>query len=146
MTFWDWTQDNLKLLQSPVMAAKLGFGGQASSTRTETLRSGSKIKCMDEGPFKNLRPSWIAFSPKEVVQQEHCFFRNVIDGPSNPDAVTMAPAYTAENIRKIQEEEEFYEMFEQRLEGSPHGVIHASLGGEMNPTTSPNGMFPLASD
>jgi tyrosinase len=80
------------------------------------------------------------------VQQEHCFFRNVIDGPSNPDAVTMAPAYTAENIRKIQEEEEFYEMFEQRLEGSPHGVIHASLGGEMNPTTSPNGMFPLASD
>ena len=23
-------------------------------------------------------------------------------------------------------------------EGGPHGTIHASLGGEMNPTTSPN--------
>jgi tyrosinase len=93
---------------------------------------------MDDGPFRNLRPSRVAFSPTDIADNEHCFYREVIDGPDNRDAVSMAPAYTSENIAQIQTLQNFTS-FAQNLEGSPHGVIHASLGGEMNPTTSPNG-------
>jgi tyrosinase len=150
MTFWDWTQDNLALLKSPVMSSRLGFGGQGSSQRTETLRDGSTIKCVSDGPFKNLRPSYLAVSPQEVTAQKHCFFRDVTDGKDDPNAVLMAGGYNSSNVKKIQKEE-YFSSFAQMLEGGPHGVIHASLGGEMNPTTSPNGKsfcpssFPLSS-
>jgi tyrosinase len=140
MTFWDWTQDNLALLKSPVMSAT-AFGGQGSSTRTETYRDdGSTLKCVSDGAFKNLRPSWLAISPTEVTKTNkgHCMFRNVVDGKDDPNAVLMAQGYNASNVARIQKEE-YFGSFAQMLEGGPHGVIHASLGGEMNPTTSPNG-------
>jgi tyrosinase len=81
----------------------------------------------------------LAVSPQEVTKQAkgHCMFRDVADGKDDPNAVAMAPAYNKTNVERIQKEE-YYSTFAQMLEGGPHGVIHASLGGEMNPTTSPN--------
>jgi len=34
-----------------------------------------------------------------------------------------------------------YSAYRYQLEGTPHGAIHAMMGGDMGPSTSPNGMF-----
>ena len=119
------------------MASTLGFGGNGSSSRQETMVDGRVRNCVDDGPFRELRPAFLAVSPKEIRTADHCFFRDVIDGPDNRDAVLMAQGYNATNIAQISQLAQFHQ-FAPALEGSPHGVIHASLGGEMNPTTSPN--------
>lgn len=140
LTYWDWTLDVLKLAQSPVMSSTLGFGGDGSDTRTE-VPAGDLVRCVDSGPFANLRPSYLATSPRTMVQQEHCLFRQLTDGENNPDAVTMAQIYNSTYINNFVQTQNEYLRYHPALEGSPHGSIHASLGGEMNPTTSPNGQI-----
>lgn len=34
-----------------------------------------------------------------------------------------------------------YSEYRYKLEGTPHGAIHSSIGGDMVPSTSPNGML-----
>lgn len=34
-----------------------------------------------------------------------------------------------------------YSAYRYQLEGTPHGAIHAMMGGDMGPSTSPNGTF-----
>ncbi|PSN61663.1 Di-copper centre-containing protein [Corynespora cassiicola Philippines] len=141
MTYWDWTLDVQKLAQSPVMASTLGFGGDGSDQRTETLPDGETLRCVDSGPFSDLRPAYRAISPTEILQKDHCLHRGLIDG-DDPNAVIMAESYNATSVETVSQLANFTS-FAPRLEGSPHGAIHASLGGEMNPTTSPNVPEPL---
>lgn len=128
----------MRLAESPVMSSSLGFGQDGSDSRTETLSDGREIRCVDSGPFSDLRPSYIAVSPIEVLQKEsHCLFRSLIDGDT-PASRTSASIYNATYVGIVQGEERF-ETYSGALEGGPHGIIHSALGGEMNPTTSPNG-------
>ena len=119
------------------MASTLGFGGDGSSLRTEVTPDGATIRCVNDGPFKDLRPARVAISPTDMRNDEHCLFRELVDG-DNPDAVLMGQNYNSAAVETVQREKKF-DTFHTMLEGGPHGMIHASLGGEMNPTTSPNG-------
>ncbi|CAG8950727.1 hypothetical protein HYFRA_00002938 [Hymenoscyphus fraxineus] len=134
--YWNWSLDVMKLAASPVMSSKLGFGGDGSKTRTEVLSDGSTIRCVDDGPFASLRPSYIGLSPLITVQEEHCLYRSLTDG-DNASARVSARYYNSTYV-DIVEEEATFETFHTSLEGGPHGIIHSSIGGEMNPTTSPN--------
>ncbi|KAH9208163.1 hypothetical protein DL95DRAFT_373581 [Leptodontidium sp. 2 PMI_412] len=102
----------------------------------EGAATGQTIRCVDSGPFSKLRPSYIALSVTEVIQEEHCFFRSLTDGDTEASRIS-ANFYNATYIDIVQSEETF-ETYRLKLEGGPHGTIHSVLGGEMNPTTSPN--------
>jgi tyrosinase len=123
------------------MASTLGFGGDGSSLRTEVTPDDRTIHCVDDGPFKDLRPARVGISPTDMRNQEHCLFRHLTDG-NNPDAAIMAQYYNSTSVEIVQGEKKFL-TYHTALEGGPHGTIHASLGGEMNPTTSPNGKYRL---
>ncbi|KAJ4987077.1 monooxygenase [Stagonosporopsis vannaccii] len=137
-TYWDWTLDHDSLLASPVMSPTAGFGGNGNASRSEYISATSQtVSCVDNGPFKDLRPEYLANSPTEITDGGHCFFRSVAEA-DQPEAWatmknTLSPEYVAE-----QQKLGSYAEFAPDLESSPHGTIHASLGGEMNPTTSPN--------
>ncbi|KAL8393739.1 hypothetical protein RB595_003471 [Gaeumannomyces hyphopodioides] len=65
-TYWDWSLDYEGLRHSPVMSADRGFGGDGSSTRTETGPDGrATLKCVDDGPFSQLRPEYLAANPRD---------------------------------------------------------------------------------
>ncbi|KAL0933454.1 monooxygenase [Colletotrichum truncatum] len=135
-TYWDWTKDVQKLAQSPIMSSTLGIGGDGSDSRTETLRSGQTIRCVDDGPFSQLRPTYLGVNPSEYTYEEHCLFRSLIDGDT-PDAKVAATAYNSTFVNQVQSSSSF-DTYHGSLEGGPHGIIHSSIGGEMNPSTSPN--------
>lgn len=137
-TYWDWTQDTKGLRFSAVMSAETGFGGDGSMTRTEESPEGKTLQCVSEGPFADLRPEWLGVTPEEMVGGGHCFFRNLPEVSEPKAFATMSPLFGAENIAEVQKIDNWAD-FKWGLESTPHGVIHASLGGEMNPTTSPNG-------
>ncbi|KAH6625208.1 hypothetical protein C7974DRAFT_376759 [Boeremia exigua] len=137
-TYWDWTLDHDSLLASPVMSPITGFGGNGAANRSEYISATSEtVQCVDNGPFKDLRPEYLANSPTEITEGGHCFFRSVVEA-NEPEAwETMKGFLTPEYVAEQQKLKNYAE-FAPNLEGSPHGTIHASLGGEMNPTTSPN--------
>ncbi|KAJ5058020.1 hypothetical protein J3E72DRAFT_441488 [Bipolaris maydis] len=137
-TYWDWTLDHDSLLASPVMSSTTGFGGNGDANRSEyNAPTDQTLSCVNSGPFKDLRPEYLPNSPTEMTEGGHCFFRSVAEA-NEPEAWnamkdTLTPEYVA-NQQKL----ETFAKFAPDLEASPHGTIHASLGGEMNPTTSPN--------
>ncbi|KAI9376528.1 hypothetical protein BJX61DRAFT_538767 [Aspergillus egyptiacus] len=134
--YWDWTLDVLNFAASPVMSSALGFGYDGSDEQTETLSTGQTIRCVTTGPFATLRPSYISTSPTAMNQEEHCLFRSLVDGDT-PSSRVSASYYNATYVAIVQSEETF-ETYHTMLEGGPHGIIHSSIGGEMNPATSPN--------
>lgn len=122
------------------MSPTTGFGGNGNASRREYIAPTSQtVSCVDNGPFQALRPEYLANSPTELTAGGHCLFRSVAEANEPAAWATMrgslAPEYVA-----AQRELASYAEFAPSLEASPHGTIHASLGGEMNPTTSPNGM------
>ncbi|KAK4233363.1 hypothetical protein C8A03DRAFT_38930 [Achaetomium macrosporum] len=136
-TYWDWTLDTAGLRHSPVMSAETGFGGNGSLNRTETSPAGRTLQCVDSGPFSHLRPEYLALDPKNMVNFNHCLWRDLPE-VSEPQAFeTMAASFGPANVAELQTAGN-WTYYSGALEGGPHGTIHASLGGEMNPTTSPN--------
>ncbi|KAF9872934.1 hypothetical protein CkaCkLH20_09444 [Colletotrichum karsti] len=134
--YWDWTRDPMEFYKSPVFADQFGFGYDGSDNKTETLADGRLLRCVTAGPFKDLRPSYIAVSLKELVEEEHCLFRNLVDG-DNEASARAAEYFNSTAIAAVQTETT-YEDYRWKLEGGPHGIIHSSIGGDMTPTTSPN--------
>lgn len=126
------------------MSSTTGFGGNGDPNRSEyNAPTDQTLPCVDSGPFKDLRPEYLPNSPTEMTEGGHCFFRKVAEA-NEPEAWnimkdTLTPEYVA-NQQKL----ETFAKFAPDLEASPHGTIHASLGGEMNPTTSPNGEYRYA--
>ncbi|KAK6857081.1 Di-copper centre-containing protein [Apiospora arundinis] len=137
-TYWDWTQDTAGLRLSAVMSAETGFGGNGNPAKTEKHPDGgADLKCVTEGPFAGLRPEYLAVTPKTMAEGGHCMFRDLPE-VSEPAAFDqMKGSISPEYIAELQAYQNFT-TYHTALEGGPHGVIHASLGGEMNPTTSPN--------
>ncbi|KAH7131230.1 hypothetical protein EDB81DRAFT_950569 [Dactylonectria macrodidyma] len=134
-TYWDWTKDAKKLAKSPIMSSKLGIGGDGSDTRTEILE-GQTIRCVSNGPFSKLRGAYTSISPTEYKYEPHCLYRSLIDGETE-DSISLASVYNATYVGIVQKNAKFAS-YHTALEGGPHGVIHAAMGGEMNPSTSPN--------
>ncbi|KAH7014498.1 uncharacterized protein B0I36DRAFT_378185 [Microdochium trichocladiopsis] len=140
-TYWDWTLDTDGLRFSPVMAAENGFGGDGSDTRTEPNadpKDKRPFRCVSDGPLANIRPYYVAITPKEMKAGGHCLFRKLPE-VSEPEAFKkmMEGSIIEPALSNVQASGN-WSTYAWALEGGPHGVIHASLGGEMNPTTSPN--------
>lgn len=128
--------DHESLLSSPVMSADNGFGGNGNKNRSETVAAtGQILSCVDDSPFEDLRPEYLANSPDEIGSGGHCLFRNMAEA-SEPNAwKTMKTSLTPTYVAVVQSTEDWI-TYARSLEASPYGTIHASLGGEMNPTTS----------
>ena len=131
----------MKLRESPVMSADHGFGGDGSETRTETLSNGRVMKCVDSGPFADLRPAYYAFDPQTIGKEEHCLTRSMTDGDQR-GAAEMAAVYNATYVNETVQASPAFDTYAWKLEGGPHGVIHASIDGDLGPSTSPNGKNP----
>ncbi|KAH7182157.1 hypothetical protein DER46DRAFT_491256, partial [Fusarium sp. MPI-SDFR-AT-0072] len=110
-TYCDWTKDVKKLAKSPIMSSKLGFGGDGSDTRKENIFG--DIRCVIDGPFSKLRPSYYGISARVREYIPHCLQRRLADGEI-PDSISFARLYNGTN------------------------AIHSAIGGDMNPATSPN--------
>lgn len=138
-TYWDWTLDTEGLRFSPVMADEFGFGGNGSPDASEPSPDpdARDLQCVASGPFKGLRPEYLAISPVEMVSGSHCLYRDLPE-VSEPEAfATMANLFGPSGVADVLSSSN-WTTFAWALEGGPHGMVHASLGGEMNPTTSPN--------
>jgi tyrosinase len=121
------------------MANELGFGGNGSPDHTEPSPDpeARALQCVNSGPFKGIRPEYLAINPVDMVSGGHCLYRDLPE-VSEPEAFeTMAKLFGPEGVAKTLSSGN-WTTFHADLEGGPHGMIHASLGGEMNPTTSPN--------
>ncbi|EMD64592.1 hypothetical protein COCSADRAFT_355670 [Bipolaris sorokiniana ND90Pr] len=132
------TLDHDSLIVSPFMSSTTGFDGNGDPNRSEYYApNGQILSCVDSRPFKDLRPEYLPNSPTEITEGGHCFFRKLAEVNKleawNTMKDTLTPEYVA-NQQKL----EVFAKFAPALEANPHGTIHASLGGEMNPTTSPN--------
>ncbi|KAK2051052.1 Di-copper centre-containing protein [Colletotrichum caudatum] len=138
-TYWDWTLDTAGLRHSPVMADELGFGGNGSPDHTEPSPNpqARALQCVNSGPFKGIRPEYLAINPVDMVSGGHCLYRDLPE-ISEPEAFeAMAKIFGPDGVATTLSSSN-WTTFHAALEGGPHGTIHASIGGEMNPTTSPN--------
>ena len=92
---------------------------------------------MTDGPFKDLRPVY-----KSNDTHPHCLERDFY--PAIPQAnlqEMLGFGYTPTVIAGVNANNDFLS-FHSALEGGPHGVVHAGIGGsygDMGPLTSPNG-------
>lgn len=121
------------------MADELGFGGDGNPDATEPSPDANAraLQCVTTGPFKDTRPEYLAINPVDMVSGGHCLYRNLPE-VSEPEAfATMAKLFSPSSVSDLLTSGNWTH-FAGALEGGPHGMIHASLGGEMNPTTSPN--------
>ncbi|KAK3309387.1 uncharacterized protein B0T15DRAFT_481108 [Chaetomium strumarium] len=115
MVYWDWS-----------LEADTGLGGNGN--RAE---GGSDRKCVADGPFKDLRPAYYGddYAP-------HCLSRNWNNGTDRPGDM-IASTYTPDAVGEVMASQS-YQDFRYSLEGGPHRAIHAAVGGDMSPATSPN--------
>lgn len=124
------------------MSADHGFGGDGSYTRTETNPDrfiSEPLHCVSDGPFANLRPYYIGVSPNKLSTGGHCLHRKMPEISAPDIFASMRDMYIKPAaVAKVQEESGNWTVYYAALEGGPHGAIHMSLGGEMNPSTSPN--------
>lgn len=134
-TYWDWTKDVKKLAKSPVMSSKLGFGGDGSDTNKENIFG--DLRCVIDGPFSKLRPSYYGVSARVREYKPHCLHRHLADGETT-DSINFARQYNKTNVAIVQKNAKFLS-YHDALEQGPHQAIHSAIGGEMNPATSPNG-------
>ncbi|KAM0547275.1 hypothetical protein ACHAPJ_010410 [Fusarium lateritium] len=133
-TYWDWTKDVKKLAKSPIMSSKLGFGGDGSDSRKENING--DIRCVIDGPFSKLRPSYYGVSARVREYIPHCLHRRLSDGET-PDSISFAKLYNGTNVDLVQKKASFA-TYHDVLEQGPHQAIHSAIAGEMNPATSPN--------
>lgn len=131
--YWDWTLDSLDPASSTIWDPVSGFGGNGNPNVTDNDALSTR-KCVTDGPFKDLRPSYVTDN-----YNEHCLARNWNNGTDFPGRM-LGENYTPEVVAGIQAIGN-YTSYRYDLEGTPHGAIHASIGGDMGPSTSPNGML-----
>ncbi|KAH7309833.1 monooxygenase [Stachybotrys elegans] len=129
--YWDWVKDSGAPASASVWDPDTGFGGDGVSP------DGSPFTwCVQDGPFAGLQLAyWNGdFHP-------HCLQRSF--QPAHPEAglqEMIGYAYDEEIIAGVFTHTEYVE-FRPRLEGTPHGAVHAGIAGglgDMGPLTSPN--------
>lgn len=125
------------LAESPVFSPTSGFGGNGDPLRTQTLQNGQTIDCVDSGPFSNLQPAYLGLTPTTYTMEKHCLNRRIVQSGTEQSQLS-AKYYNATYVDIVQSTSGF-DTYHGLLEGGPHGIIHSSMGGEMNPSTSPNG-------
>jgi tyrosinase len=104
--------------------ATTGIGGNGD-------RNATPFHVLTDGPFRNLTPAYQGSQYKP-----HTLSRNFNNGSSQVGNM-FGEHYTPAAVATTRASET-YAAFRYSLEGGPHGAIHASVGGDMAPATSPN--------
>ncbi|KAK0611715.1 monooxygenase [Immersiella caudata] len=129
--YWDWTADWAAPSKAAVWNPVLGFGGNGSDSADGN--GPLKLRIAD-GPFRNLRPTYW-----NGDVDPHWLSRDWAPAyPGQPELI--GNAYSPSIMEEVFSWTE-YERFWPALESSPHGGLHAGVGGgrgDMGPTSSPN--------
>ncbi|OHW94339.1 monooxygenase [Colletotrichum incanum] len=143
MTYWDWTLDSDDMSKSPVFSsdATTGFGGNGlnggwvSPTRPNPL-----TMCVIDGAFANFTVSYF-----ETTARSHCLNRGFNNGVGVTAGQYEGDLYSQAKVSSIIENSSNFSTFATALEADPHGAIHSAVGGDLFPSTSPNGesLYPL---
>ncbi|KLU90671.1 hypothetical protein MAPG_10523 [Magnaporthiopsis poae ATCC 64411] len=72
-----------------------------------------------------------------MVGGGHCLWRELPEAFKPAVYAKIKPLITSEGVAEVQAMGN-WSLYHGELKGSPHGIIHASFGGDINPTTSPN--------
>lgn len=126
MAYWDWTLDSADMPASTIWDPVTGFGGDGNSSVLDGY-----YKCVTDGPFKDLHPSYLAGNLRE-----HCLARAFNNGTAEPGNMFNVQ-YTPERVAEIHAHANF-PSFHNDLETGPHGAIHSAVGGDLFPSSSPN--------
>ncbi|KLU90675.1 hypothetical protein MAPG_10527 [Magnaporthiopsis poae ATCC 64411] len=129
MPFWDWTLDVADVPRSPIFDPVKGFGGNGRVSGR--LESRELNNCVKDGPFKDMQVHYVGTN-----YNPHCLSRNFNNGYQWPGDM-MSSAYSPEAVAKVDKLSN-YNDFRIQLESGPHSAIHASIGGDMSPSSSPN--------
>ncbi|ETS76328.1 hypothetical protein PFICI_11715 [Pestalotiopsis fici W106-1] len=140
MPYWDWTQDSGALPSSPVFSesTETGFGsGGLYSGFSSPSRPNPLTSCVTTGAFANYSLTYYVNNVNP-----HCLNRQFNNGTGtlSTDPLWQAVFYSPATVANITDNSTTYETFWQALENTPHGAIHNVIGGDMVPSTSPNGM------
>jgi tyrosinase len=129
VSYWDWTLDTDNVPGSSIWDAKSGFGGDGTRRGVNETEGDT---CVQNGPFKDMTLHYL-----HLDEREHCLRRQFNAGGFVPGDM-LASVYTPEAVSKIHQLPD-YNNFRISLEGGPHGAVHSAIGGDMSPSTSPNG-------
>jgi tyrosinase len=137
--YWDWSADWAAPSKAAVWDPVLGFGGNGSDSADGN--GPGKLRVAD-GPFRNLRPTYW-----NGAVDPHWLSRDWLPGfPADGQPEMIGNAYGPAIMDEVNSWT-VYERFWPALESSPHGAVHAGIGGgrgDMGPVSSPNGKWPLA--
>lgn len=133
--YWDWTLDSSDPAKSPIWSATAGFGGNGlNGGFVNPARPGPLTMCVQDGPFRRFEP---AYSTGQY--DPHCLNRGFNNNGPGALGRMGGDAYTPAIVANITTTSTTFPAFATRLEDGPHGAVHASVGGDMVPSTSPNG-------
>lgn len=135
MPYWDWTLDSSDPANAPMWSPTTGFGGNGLyGSFSNPARPNMLTMCLQDGPFKNFTPAYFT-----GLVRPHCLNRGFNNNGPGPLANMGGDKYSPEVVANITNVSTTFETFATALENGPHGVVHTSIGGDMQPSTSPNG-------
>lgn len=136
--YWDWAADWAAPSKAAVWDPVLGFGGNGSDSADGN--GPAKLRVVD-GPFRNLRPTYW-----NGAVDPHWLSRDWLPGfPADGQPEMIGNAYNPTIMNEVNSWT-VYDKFWPALESSPHGAVHAGVGGgrgDMGPVSSPNGAWVL---
>ncbi|KAK1497048.1 hypothetical protein CTAM01_08060 [Colletotrichum tamarilloi] len=137
MTYWDWTLDSEDMSKSPVFSndTTIGFGGNGlNGGLVSPTRPNPLTMCVIDGAFANFTVSYYT-----TTALSHCLNRGFNDGIGVNAGPYEGGLYSLEKISGIIKTSSNFSTFATTLENGPHGAIHSAVGGDLFPSTSPNG-------
>ncbi|CAJ2509338.1 Uu.00g143640.m01.CDS01 [Anthostomella pinea] len=136
MPYWDWMQDSGTFPSSPIFSnsSTSGFGGTSAGGWVSPARPNPLTSCVTDGAFADFNVTYYTLS-----KQSHCLNRAFNNGTgTEAEANWEAADYSTATIANITDNSADFKTFWPALENTPHGAIHAVIGGDMVPQTSPN--------
>lgn len=129
--YWDWTINANQPSSASIWSNQHGLGvGGNGTDHPDPLQ-----RCI-KGPFENLRPHFYGGAPRP-----HCITRSFqTTRPELPWGEMYGNLYSNNVINDVFRSDS-YLTFRPSLEAGPHNPVHAGIGGDMGPVTSPNGKF-----
>lgn len=138
MPYWDWTIDSKDMSKSPVFSndKTRGFGGNGlNGGFGSPARPNPLTMCVLDGAFNNFTVQYY-----DNTLRPHCLNRGFNDGLGQAGKF-QGNSYSPQVVSKIINTSMNFSTFATDLENGPHGAIHQAVGGDLIPSTSPNGKF-----
>ena len=150
--YWEWELEWEDPLNSPIFDAEIGFGGDGDQSAGHMADddwgafSLDASRCIQSGPFVNVRPQWFAEIPAgrplSLEYNPHCVTRAFTDTFKNPIAKPFADSewdFSPERVTEVMEMDDFHEFGAAAEE--LHNWLPRSIRGEYASLGGPNGLL-----